>query len=536
MKVSVISENEWVYPDISEYCSLGSMITLHAPRGGYAAAQLRVPGTRPGDRIRVSWDGTLPFECFRMLDVTVDLNTSDGWPHTLEPGTPKPDWCTRQAPFPVFDILQPMEEGGDIVEKETSAFYVCWKILPDTAPGGYEGTLRLSIGADSAAVPVRVTVHRVTLPEKGRLSITNWYRIYNIRLFYGPEDYSDEWFAMFGKLLALMRRTRQTHLLIPLQAVTVREVAPGRYRFDFANIEKMIRLALKMGFSTLELGHLCSRNYAVPEPYWLFYSPGGRKIYTNTQEGYTFLAQFLPCWVSFLKRNGWYDVSVQHVGDEPNEGKMDEFRIICGIVRKFMPGMKLFDAVLHTELEGSVDSWVLQNWKYQQMREVYEHYRELGDEIWQYTCCSPGGKWLNRLLDGELLKPRLLHWGNYRFDLPGYLHWGFNCYEGGMEHLRKKSCAMSHDDVHCWPAGDTHITYPGNANGPWMSLRAERMRAGAEDCELLWMIAERDRSAADALCREVFSSFNEYTSDVNAFDANYVKLLECADRLCTDAS
>ena len=62
------------------------------------------------------------------------------------------------------------------------------------------------------------------------------------------------------------------------------------------------------------------------------------------------------------------------------------------------------------------------------------------------------------------------------------------------------------------------------------------MRAGAEDCELLYMIADRDRATADTLCREVFSSFDEYTADVNRFDRNYEKLLTCADRLCTDES
>ena len=532
MDVRVISENEWVYPDIFEYQSMRRDILLHAPRGGYAAAQLQVPGTVPGDSIRVAWDGALPFECFRMLDVTVDQNTNEGWPCTLKQGTPKPDFCTRQAPFPVFDILQPMDEGGNVVEKETTAFYVCWKILPETEPGVYEGVLRLQIGGEQARVLARITVHRATLPQRGRLSATNWYRIKNISLFYGLEEFSDAWFDMFEKMLVLMRRTRQTHLLIPLLAIDVKEHQPGHYRFDFTNMEKIIRLALKMGFTTLELGHLCNRNYAADEPYWLFYSPEGKKIYANTQEGYTFLAQFLPAWVSFLKKNGWYDCSVQHVGDEPGPSKMNEYRILCGIVRKFMPGVKLFDAVMHTELEGSVDYWVLQNWHYQNQREIYEHYRSLGDEIWQYTCCSPRGKWLNRLLDGELLRPRLLHYGNYLFNLPGYLHWGFNCYEGGMDHLRKQMCALTHDDVNYWPAGDTNITYPGNAHGPWMSVRAERMRAGIEDCELMWMIADHDKSKADALCRNVFQSFNEYTTDVNAFEKNYVALLTCADQLC----
>ena len=134
-------------------------------------------------------------------------------------------------------------------------------------------------------------------------------------------------------------------------------------------------------------------------------------------------------------------------------------------------------------------------------------------------------------MDGELLKPRLLHYGNYLFDLPGYLHWGFNYYQGDMDHLRQKTCGLSNDKIHYWPAGDTNICYPGNANGPWMSVRAERMRTGCEDCELLWMIADADKAKADELCTNVVQSFNEYTTDVVAFEDNYIQMLETADEL-----
>ncbi len=101
MDVRVISENEWVYPDIFEYQSMRRDILLHAPRGGYAAAQLQVPGTVPGDSIRVAWDGALPFECFRMLDVTVYQNTNEGWPCTLKQGTPQAGFLHPPGALPL---------------------------------------------------------------------------------------------------------------------------------------------------------------------------------------------------------------------------------------------------------------------------------------------------------------------------------------------------------------------------------------------------------------------------------------------------
>lgn len=529
MKPIIISANEWVYPDIYEYPSASESVSLHAPRDSYASAQIQISDTTPGDAIALSYEGPLVFEGYRMLDVIVERNSGDGdsW-HTLDVGTPKPDYCTRQAPFPVFDILQPLTEGGNIVEKETTAFYVCWKIPRDTQPGLYTGSLHITIGADSCSIPVSITIHQAVLPKHKRLSMTNWYTEANIGKYYGLEKYTDTWYAMLQKFFKLMTRTRQTHILIPL-AVDVQDDGLGHFTFDYTNIERIARLALETGFQTLEFGHICFKNYVELEPYWLFYQPGGRKIYADSPEGYNFLAQFLPSWTAFLKEHDWYDHSVQHVGDEPTSEQTNDYRIICGIIRKFMPGIKLFDAVCDLNLAGSVDYWVLQNHHYQKQQAAYEKFRELGDEIWQYTCCCPSGPWLNRLLDGELLKPRLLHYGNYLFNLPGYLHWGFNYYQGDMEHLRKKTCGLSSDGIHYWPAGDTNICYPGNENGPWMSIRAERMRTGAEDCELLWMVADHDKELAYTLCTNVVQAFDEYTKDVNAFETNYIKLLEAAD-------
>ena len=95
---------------------------------------------------------------------------------------------------------------------------------------------------------------------------------------------------MLEKVFRLMVRTRQTHILIPPEVQIERE--GDIYSFDFTQVERIIRLALKAGFQTLELGHLCKKNYVVLEKYWLFYQPEGRKIYADSPEGYNFIAQF----------------------------------------------------------------------------------------------------------------------------------------------------------------------------------------------------------------------------------------------------
>jgi hypothetical protein len=540
MKAVIVNANEWVYPDIKDYKSASGSIAVNVPRDGYACAQIVAFDTVPGDRISVEFVGDLVFkqpQVYRLLDVCVERNTGNpelsGWEAmTVDNGTDTSDYTTRLAPFNVFDIMQPLEQGGNIVEKSTTALYISWKIPSDVKPGAYKGKTTVTIGNESIVFPTDFNVHKAVLPKKSRLSITNWYSSENIGRYYGLKKCSDEWFEMFKKFMALMRHTHQTHIIINLDTIKVTDTGDGKYEFDFSNIERVIRMALEAGFEVLELGHLAVRNYNVDdEKYWLFYRPNGRKTYVDSPEGYRFLASFLQCWVKFLKENGWYDISVQHVGDEPGEKMSNDFRIICGIVRKFMPGMKLFDAVCHPSLAGSVDIWVPKNNDYQHEREKFEDFRELGDEIWFYTCCFPTGKFLNRMLDMELLRPRLLHWGNYFYNLKGYLHWGFNYFQGDTEFLRGHSCGICSDGIHYWGPGDTHFCYPGNENGPWPSVRSERMRAGAEDCELLYILSDKDKKEADVICQSVVRSFDDYSTDVNEIDTAYEKLLQAIDKL-----
>jgi len=538
MKATVVSANEWLYPDITEYKSAKASIDLHAPRGGYAATQVIFFDRTPGDAIKVSCEGLegLSLSVYRMLDVCVQYNANGpeaipkGWT-TVEQGTDTSGWTTRQAPFYAFDILQPYEDGGNTVDKPACALYLCWEVPLDAAPGEYEGCVSITIGSETACVPAKVCVHKVQLPKERRLKITNWYAPGNISKYHGVELWSDEWFAMLKKYFALMNRTRQTHLMIGLGTIRISRGEDGKYIFDFSLTERLIREALAAGFQTLELGHLCGRNYLEEEKYWAFYWPDGKKTYADSPEGYEFFAQFLPAWREFLTSHGWYDISVQHIGDEPEGSMSDDFRIISAMVRKFLPGMKLFDAIRLLDLVGSVDGWVPLNSAYEQNRKAFDRLRELGDDVWQYTCCSPRGVWLNRFIDKELLQPRLLHYGNYKYNLTGYLHWGFNYFQADTESLRACVNGHSDDGIHYWPAGDTHLCYPGAGSGPWMSIRAEQMRLGVEDCELLWMLEKADKAKADALCENVMRRFDDYTVDPLAFEANYIKLLNAADAI-----
>ena len=89
-----------------------------------------------------------------------------------------------------------------------------------------------------------------------------------------------------------------------------------------------------------------------------------------------------------------------------------------------------------------------------------------------------GGSLLNKTVDVPLIETRLMHWLNYRYNLRGYLHWGFNAWtddpiNGPGEHR-----------------GDGWHVYP-KKDGLLNSVRWEQMRNGLQDYECLWLLENK---------------------------------------------
>jgi len=118
-----------------------------------------------------------------------------------------------------------------------------------------------------------------------------------------------------------------------------------------------------------------------------------------------------------------------------------------------------------------------------------------------------------------------MHWMNYRYDFPGYLHWGLNFWLGDPY----TNVERGYPNPSNLPAGDSHIVYPG-ARGPLSSIRLEAMRDGIEDYELLRLLAKSDREAADEICASVARSWTDYTLDPVKFRHARARLLDALER------
>ena len=147
------------------------------------------------------------------------------------------------------------------------------------------------------------------------------------------------------------------------------------------------------------------------------------------------------------------------------------------ILRKYLPGVRIIEAVSSSSFCSGVDVWVPGTTGYEAHKAEFDRLTALGETVWTYVCCSPEGHWLNRFLDFAVLKGRLIFWGSAANRIRGFLHWGFNQLPYEMDPFEGTSCPNPTDLGTNFPCGDSFIVYPGT-DGPWPGMRMEAARRG----------------------------------------------------------
>jgi hypothetical protein len=518
-----VKDTEWTYPDRLDYASAGDKLILHSVRNSYAAGQVLLAGVPADAPVTVTVSGgisSFTLEKYELVAVMLEDN-----PHmTAENSTAF--MPVRKAPYRLYDCAKPLGETLS-PDSGTAGLYLAFVIPDDATPGTYTGVVTISVAGNAVEIPVSLTVYAATVPNVGKLKIINGFHR-NFETYHGIANGSPEANRLEGEYLDLLRRARQNMMYVGGEAVTSRpdENGCGDYAFDFSALETNVKRYMAHGME-----------------YFNMSSVGGRRSWHESTilvagmpamsyEAFRYLAAYLPALQKFLEEKGWIDRFYIGVSDEPNDANATEFRALCGIVRKLAPKLRLLDALSFTPVWGALDVWVPLNSEYERHKKEFDAMRLGGSEVWIYVCCGPRGYgYINRFMDYPLLSTRYLFWGNYKYNLTGYLHWAANCYQPGQNPF-EQNCPehRNADAVTILPPGDTHIIYPGKG-APWMSLRLEAQRASAEDYELFCAIAEHDKAKADEICAIGFRAFNDVEYDVNKFEQTRIALYRAASEI-----
>ena len=451
--------------------------------------------------------------------------------------TPRPSRDAIASPSGYYPDPILEESRIDVPAHASQPIWVTIAIPKDAVPGEYRGTLalrgRIGMRRFRAKEEFTIRVHAPVI-DRTSLWVTNWYRPTPGRLAHmnggvPVEEYSEKYWELTRVLARKMAEYRQNVVLISPLHLAEYAMEDGRYVIDFSHFDRTVEIFMEEGvIGRIEGGHIGRRESTWTTPF-VAHTPivtadtTTFELYPITEEpARSFYEQFIPALAAHLEERGWDDIYVQHLADEPIAENVDSYVEMARFVEALAPSLRIVEACHSRDLEQTVDVWVPQLDFLHEDFSFYEERLLAGDEVWFYTCLAPQGEYANRFVELPLMKTRLLHWINYRYRIPGYLHWGFSAWRGDPF---DETTGIITESGNVLPGGDAWIVYPAR-DKVLSSIRLEAMRDGIVDYELLKMLEQTHPEEAREMARRVVYQFDRYDLHIESFRAKRKRILE----------
>lgn len=200
------------------------------------------------------------------------------------------------------------------------------------------------------------------------------------------------------------------------------------------------------------------------------------------EEYKTFLGQFIPELIRFIECMGIKHCSYFHVSDEPGLKDMDVYQDASNILAKYLYDFPVIDALSDFKFYemGIIKSPI-------PATDHIEPFLEHGvPNLWTYYCCGQYREVGNRFFNFPSSRNRILGIQLYKFNIKGFLHWGFNSWYASNSRYPVDPFRVS-DAGYALPSGDAFVVYPGK-DGPLESLRLDVLTEALQDLRALRLL------------------------------------------------
>jgi hypothetical protein len=345
----------------------------------------------------------------------------------------------------------------------------------------------------------------VKLPEQ-KLVHVEWFHTDCIATHHNVEIFCEKHWELIEKYAANASAHGINAILTPLftppldtkvggerptvQLVDVKKKGE-KYSFDFSKLERWLDMLFRNGVKYAEFSHLFTQWGAKHAPKIIATTDDGtKKIFgwetdAAGEEYKDFLRQFLPELVKLIKERKMENKCIFHISDEPSVDHMDAYKNAVETVKPFIGEFLIIDALSNVEFydAGLVAHPVPGNNHIEPFME-----RKI-ENLWTYYCCSQTQKVPNRFFAMPSARNRILGFLLFKYDLAGFLHWGFNFWfsQYSIEEIDPYKVT---DAGQAFPSGDAFLVYPGD-DKPVDSLRHEVMREALQDLRTLRLLEEK---------------------------------------------
>ncbi len=484
MKIKILSSLSKVFDD--EICNECEIQELTCLKNEYTSFQIAVKSDTDTE-IDISVDKKM-LKIFSQTFVPVGLAAPED----------RDDYFIRNAQSGDYpDALCPMNGKLNLKKDKWLALWCIFN--PEKSLKSNTYNVKIKIGGDEIVLPCEVCN-----AETGdqQLVCTHWFHTDCLASHYGVEVFSADYWSIVENFMKEAVNHGVNMILTPLftppldtevggerptvQLVDVYRHAYSKYSFGFEKLKKWIELADKCGVKYFEMSHLFTQWGAKHAPKIMAETAGGyKRIFgweTNAQsQGYAnFLKQFAPELIKFIDNMGIRERCVFHTSDEPSMKDYFRYKKSAKLMNELFGEFKIIDALSsYVFYKNGLTKHPIPS------IQSIDSFSGKVEELWTYYCCSPYKENLpNRFIAMPSLRNRILGFIMYKYNVKGFLHWGYNFYftqysKGQVDPFKQTDAGGA------FSSGDAYVVYPGENGAPLPSLRFEVFHEAIRDYEAL---------------------------------------------------
>ena len=364
--------------------------------------------------------------------------------------------------------------GGFPVRVEPRQNHIFWfdiYLRRDLPPGIYAGTVQVTAGEETRAVPVTLEIFDFALPDENSMNAMVYYETSQPVLYMGRN--LDDRFHRFA------HRNR------------IELVHAYNVELASANLDRFNGSAFTPARGYEGPGE-ATGNRIVPAS---FYGPGS--LYDDRDSAWRQSDQ----WMTFLERAIPGAMTFLYMPDEPAPAEFPRIRTIAENIHSNPgPGRRLPIFVTRgytAELDGSIDIWCSGPRGYNIARAIEE--RANGRDYWVYNGGRPAGPAV--VIDSPATDPRAMIWASFKHGIRTYfywhgVHWRHNSQKSGERNQNVWANPITYDNRQpgrggSYALGDGVLIYPGEERlhpeedrgiaGPISTIQLANFRRGLQD-------------------------------------------------------
>jgi hypothetical protein len=409
----------------------------------------------------------------------------------------------EQGLFP--DVLYPIADNEVVVHHTYHSLWVSVDIDKNIKAGKYK--IEISFTNDELSIceskTLELEIIPVELPEQ-RLIHTQWFHADCISSYYNVEVFSDRHWELISKFVKMAVDNGINMILTPIftppldtqiggERPTIQLVDvvknDDNYIFNFDNLKKWIDMCKKNGVKYYEMSHLFTQWGAKFTPKIIATENGVEKrifgwdIEAVSEKYKNFLAQFLPKLTEFLKQEEVDKVTYFHISDEPHgEEHMKSYKAAKEVIYEYIRDFKIIDALSDYNFykTGLLQKPIPAN-------NAIDIFLENNvPNLWTYYCCAQGVGVSNRFMAMPSYRNRIIAMQLYKFNIEGFLHWGYNFYYSRYSKAKIDPFAVT-DAEGGFPSGDAFVVYP-YYDGPIESIRLKVFKEALQDLRAMELL------------------------------------------------